>query len=886
MFASRIRMRFHRLPWTILAAAASLSLPARSANAQATSVAVSPVPAAALAGLARCAAFADQRESTNAQQVGKQAEALYSATMRQHPRNPDVLVGLARVRSQCLVPNAELAQQGELTGSAIELLQTALEIAPMHWAARFVLANIYLRSPAFLRRAPLAAQEFDRLLAMQGDQTDEPLYARVFELRGLMHSRAGAMDTAAALWRRGSQLFPADSALRALSERAATTRSPLIESSVSARSGEKGVESSAHAAGAPSAGVPVATAATAPASLTTMQVVAALGRPGAVAITEHVIARSAILMTAGGTADVFQSVQTQPGATRISEGSDIYTRGGQARETALFVDGSRLLSLARFEGLSGGLFGALDPAVVRSVRYTSGAFSVKHGNALSGVIEIETDGRPRERLLRGGASLTQLAGTAHVPLTRRLGGWVTARATNTGLLLVTHGRQAEFSGSPHSEELMASVIASPSSTSEVRASVMLEQDDARRVVRAAGWNGPFHGAGAARSLLVSGRWMPGNGAVVLRHTLSLSARRSASDFGVLARTRDERTVSSRSDLEWAPRLDLTLRAGMEYEHLARADAGRIPTSNDVSPTAPHRTLVAVTEVATHAGVYVEGQGTRSRYTVVAGVRVDRLPGEQTETLDPRLAVAAQLGTWTARVGVGRFHQGRWQLAPMIPDAGVPSGIPRSADHVVVGLERPGSTPLQIEAFVKRYADFRATGAGPQVTASVARGVDLTARRALRQGTSAWTTYSLLDAHARLADGRVVRSPVDVTHSLTSGLTTAITPAWSLGITGRYGTGAPLTPIVGTERMDEGRIAPRFGTPMSGRLPAYARVDARLMRFAQTRGMLVTSFAEVLNLANRANASAVTYDEAFHSKQYTTTFFGQRTVVVGIDLQRR
>ena len=83
-------------------------------------------------------------------------------------------------------------------------------------------------------------------------------------------------------------------------------------------------------------------------------------------------------MTAGGTADVLQAVQSLPGATRMGEGSDIYTRGGDANETVLLLDGGRVLSLSRFETLSGSMFTALEPWVVKTVRYSSGGFSVRY----------------------------------------------------------------------------------------------------------------------------------------------------------------------------------------------------------------------------------------------------------------------------------------------------------------------------------------------------------------------------------------------------------------------------------------------------------------------------------------------------------------------------
>jgi len=68
--------------------------------------------------------------------------------------------------------------------------------------------------------------------------------------------------------------------------------------------------------------------------------------------------------------------------------------------------------------------------------------------------------------------------------------------------------------------------------------------------------------------------------------------------------------------------------------------------------------------------------------------------------------------------------------------------------------------------------------------------------------------------------------------------------------------------------------------MSERLPAYARVDARLMRYIRMPGYLLTTFVEVINATNRPNVSTFTYDPTYTSREAVHTFFAQRTIVFG------
>ena len=429
--------------------------------------AADPQMAEAVDVVRSCVALVERRQIPEAEVLGRRAQAQLVSRLKVQPRDVEALVTLARAESQCILPSADMMTQGELSTHAIELLESALEIDPKHWIARYTLASINFRSPAFLGRAPRAAKEFDELLRQQGDRTENPRFARVFEYRGVLFARAGQADSARSLFERGARLFPADTTLRGLAERSASAPKPA---SLEAKT-------------------PPTAAASTPATLGAVRVIASRAPATAGTGAVQQIGKSQVLMTAGGAADVMQSVQMLPGATHVTEGSDIYTRGGDASETSLLVNGGRLSTLSRFEGLSGGMFGAIEPFVVRSVRYSSGGFSAKYGNALSGVIEIETDGRPRERQLRAGLSLVQASGTARVPFSKTLGGWVSARASQTQALLATHGRSAEFQGAPQSIEGIASLISTPSPTNELSATAIVEQDDSKPIINAAGWEG-------------------------------------------------------------------------------------------------------------------------------------------------------------------------------------------------------------------------------------------------------------------------------------------------------------------------------------------------------------------------------------------------------------
>lgn len=824
--------------------------------------------------LRACTALADSGKAEAAQMEGNKAASLYRKRLARDPRDVEAMVGAARSLSQCLVPAAEFMEQGELSSEALDLLDKATAIQPDHWLARYMIAAISYRSPSFLGRGERAAKELDELLRMQGNRTDNPMFARVFAMRGLQLNRAGKSDSARALWARGAALFPDDAELRGLVARPVPPSSPSVPASP------------VLADKTDTAAVDRTIAGTRASSLAAVHVSAASAPRKASLPSVKDISRSQVLVAAGGAADVLQAVQMQPGATRVAEGSDVYTRGGDASETSLIVNGARLLSLARFEGLNGSMFGAIEPFVVKSVRYSSGGFSARHGNALSGVLEIETDGRPRERQTRAGISLVQASATLRAPTSTRTGGWISGRVSHTGALLRTHGRSDEFSGAPHSQEMIGSFIAAPTPFTEFRATAIVERDESRRYVTAAGWRGSFDSRGDTRALMLSSRWISSSAPVVVRGTLSGSSRSNDWSFGVLARDRDESGIGTRVDAEWQPRESLMLRAGVEQGTHRRLESGAIPTTSSVAVGSPVRTLDHQRSAAGQAGGYTEAEISLGRISVTAGMRADRLPGERRVTLDPRLALSMQHGEhWTSRLSGGVFHQGRWRGDAAIPDAGTPSGLPLTARHLVFGIERESSSGLlRAESYIKSYDDYRAFGAGPAIEASLVRGVDVIAQRTSGRLTG-WVGYSLLGATSTLVGGHRVRSSFDVTHSTTGSLTANIGD-WSVGSALRYGTGAPRTPILNGRTTTDGRTEPVYGAFMTERLPAYSRLDARLMRYWRLPGVLMTNFLEVLNATDRANVSTFTYDSTYTSRQAVHTFFSRRTLVMGAELMFR
>lgn len=806
-----------------------------------TGAAQAPATAADSA-LAECAGAAGAGNEAAATSAAERAERLFRAQLATDPHSAGARVGIARVMVECRIRFADFMSQGQLSGQSVELLKEALAEDSTHWTARYVLALNYFHSPAFLGRTDDAIREFEHLVAQQGERATPAVFAQPYLRLGELYLRQRRTADALAIWRRGAALFPGEPRFAELireNERrseapaSATPRRVLLDGIT--------VQASANRMDDTRSGTS--------------------------------LRRMDVLMTPGGTADLMQAIQTGPGTTRAAEGSDLYVRGGDPAEAPVWVDGARLIYPGRYENLQGGAFGVLDPAVLASASFSSGGFGARYGNALSGVLEVETLGRPAARAGVASANTVGAGAMLQLPAGERAGVWGAARVTEASVMLAMHGRGGDFAVAPRALEGIGGAVWAPRPGWQLKATALVDADEAARRVSSYGYDGAFETRGGTRLLSFSGRGVRSDGRVSARATLSATERGSGYRFGVLDRERTDRGVSARVDTDWMLGGG-RLRAGAEAAAMEARHSGVVPTTDQLAPGSPSETLEARGEDAAHTGGYAEYEwAPAARLGVVAGVRADRLPGEERWTADPRLALALRAGAWTMRLAGGEFHQGRWRTRYALPDAGSPAGVPTRARHLVAGAERTGEPSLKVEAYAKSYGDYADAGDGPRITAGSAAGVDAVVRWSERSRLNGWVTYSLLRGRVELEDGRTVPSSVDVTHSFTAVATLRLPRGLQLGNTLRYASGRPFT----------GRANGVAGEPNGERLPEYLRIDTRLTRFWSLRGRLLVTYLEMLNTTDRANVGGYSYDDAADTRTAIPVFFGSRTAVFGLSV---
>ncbi len=804
------------------------------------------VPAtAADSALAACLAGATASPSDRAVRNDR-AERLWRAAVSVQPESAAPSVGLARVLVQCRLPLATgPAEMLGLFQEAVDGLLGALDREPGFWPARFTLGLVYAGAPEFLGHTNSAIAELERATGAGGIPEHLPEFRDALQELARLYDRTGRAAEASAVRDRAARLPTRDR----LPPRAngGPPREPDTVATV--------------------AGITVTAS-----SLSDV----AVSRAG-----RGVTALDVVTMP-GGAADLMQVLQMLPGVTGGSESSDLSLRGGDPSEAPVFLNGARLAYAGKFESLSGGLFGVLDPDVLRSVHVYAAAFSARYGDALSGVIDAVAVGRPAARSRRIALNTAGPAVTLMEPLGDRAGVWASARFTHTSLMLRMHGRGEDYAADPVSLEGIAGAT-SRTDRGELRAVALVEHDDASPLLIVAGHRGPYRSSGTTVATVLSARLDRVGPVAALRATGTFSSRASDVAFGALDVSRRLQRGGLRVEADVPVSRRALLATGLEVSRLTALLEGTVPVTAEFATRAPIREMDGTGRHASHAGGFAEVLFVPAGWlTVTSGLRLDRLPGARGLTADPRLRAEATLGRYTAAVAGGVFQQGPFRPARQQPGLDERTGVARRAHHLLVGVERRGAVTLGSDLYVKHYQRWVGGDSAWTPTGGTVVGGDVfLSAPGYRRG--AHVTYSAMRARLSLPDGTSIPAAYDVTHSVVAVVAQRIGTAWDVGVTLRLAAGRPYTPLLSQDTTGGvGSLA--LGAPNSDRYPVYRRVDARLSRYVRRGSRLLVTFAELLNLEGRGNIVGYGVQSATGRGEPITTFYGRRTVIVGVELR--
>ena len=605
-----------------------------------------------------------------------------------------------------------------------------------------------------------------------------------------------------------------------------------------------------------------------------------------------VVNRMDVLTTPGGAADIFQALKTLPGLTQVSESAELYVRGGDPIETITIIDQAVVYHPFTFESNYGGIFSNLNQSVVKSLYFSSGGFSAKYGNALSGVLEIETRNIPETARYQLGVSIANASLTADVPIVEnKFGLYFDVRQNFTKPIFWLNGGLDRFTATPESKNATAGITYSYSKTGRLKLFGIYADDLQGVSVERAEYNGTFNGNSKNFFInLQNSEFISQN--IFMKNSLSYNRYSNLWQLGILDLTKTDHVYDFRNDFDYTINSRSKILAGFEYENRKINYEGIIPSEDfDLRPDANSKLIDTILR-GTRWGVYSEYQSINSigidGLSFSGGIRYDFFTELNLEWIDPRLSLGYKLSDNSSfRLGWGIFHQ--------IPDPRLFAEVdgnsnlqPMYATHYIASYEYilGEQNSFRIELYHKNYKNlpfeqpiinYDNSGYG------FANGVDIIFKGTLPFGITGWISYGYINTKRKWLDyNDLTSSSYDITHNLTIVAKYNLSTKFQIGLNAKIATGRPYTQVLSSVYNQQLKIyEPNYGNTNDARFPDYKRVDLRLTYFDQLFNQFpIVVYLEGLNILNFTNIFGYSYSPDYSQRKEIKSYFGRRMVVVG------
>ncbi len=103
-----------------------------------------------------------------------------------------------------------------------------------------------------------------------------------------------------------------------------------------------------------------------------------------------------MVTTAGSMGDVIAAIQTLPGTQANSDDGRLFVRGGDANETKIYIDGMRVFSPYTRTVQGTPRRGRYSPFLFKGTSFSTGGYDTEFGQALSGVLDMNTIDNPNQ----------------------------------------------------------------------------------------------------------------------------------------------------------------------------------------------------------------------------------------------------------------------------------------------------------------------------------------------------------------------------------------------------------------------------------------------------------------------------------------------------------
>ena len=603
-----------------------------------------------------------------------------------------------------------------------------------------------------------------------------------------------------------------------------------------------------------------------------------------------------VYRTPGADADLFRALQTLPGVSAPDDGAGLFVRGGDVSEVLVSLDDAIIAHPYRHETPTGGFRGTVDPLLISGLSFSTGGFSARYGNALSGVLDLQGPERPDARQTTATFGLAGVSASIAAPVGDRFGVRGAFNRTLTRLLFAVNGSPRSFDPPPEGWDGSAGFTWNLGRRGRLKSFALVQRDRLGVGIEQDAFTGLLQSSTTHR--FVGTRWDGPLGGWAASASFGADDYRRRTNVGVLDRTVTDRVASWRIDLSPPPAGAVEWRLGANGSLTEASIAGRVPVrGGDLGGVAGDARFDAAVD-DWFGGAYLEGTVHVGAVSATIGARADRFGLARATTVDPRLNVRIGLGrTHALRLAAGVYHQAP-SPAYYDRERGAARLPPMRALHYVAGFETGREAEglyLRAEGFLKTYVDLPLEDRVRGYTADgygSARGVDLFVQwlssRLEVRGTASWLKarrrWTPVDQRERydLPDGTWTPD-FEIPSWVQIIATVPLSRGVSLSASWRSAAGRPHTPIVAGRAIGDGFL-PVFGSVNSERLPRYERLDLSSSWLVPTGNGAVIFFLSVDNVLGRANFFDYVYAPDFASRQPVVNA-APRAMYVGVSIRR-
>jgi outer membrane receptor protein involved in Fe transport len=597
--------------------------------------------------------------------------------------------------------------------------------------------------------------------------------------------------------------------------------------------------------------------------------------------------------------DAMRVLKTLPGVAGRDLSARINVRGGRRDELIMLIDGAEIHNGFHFQDDEDGVFSLVDTNMVQSMSFTTGGMPAKHGDAMSGVLEIDTRTATLDDEYRhafGVSFISSFARTSRMFANGR-GSWIASARRSYLDLLMEEVQDSDERLTPEYQDAFTAFRYDVAEQTSLSAHALLGSDELTIVQDDRSSEEAGEGETSHLWLTLDHAWS---------HNLQFTT--------VLSWATGDRQRDNFEERENAMMGDAFLNAEFEYvdlrqdwqwlvseDHLVTwgAAASRHDASYDyglhalaIDPFDRTRAIEWTRAIDMDAsgdklGVYGSYR-TRlgAALTIEAGARWDSYEyahGQSYRRVSPRFNAVYQLNERSElRAAWGVMHQPHAIDRLDVEDGETQFHQPESARHLVLGyaLKLFDTISLRVDGYRKDYSDLRpryenefssvrviaeAEADRIRLDASRARaqGIEMTLRRDTREQWGGWLSYGYARAED-LEDGSWRTRSWEQQHSVTVGVGRS-GATWDVNLAAFYHSGTPSTPVsLQMIQRDDGSalLLLERGAPNTSRLGHYLRFDLRASRKVFFESSALTYYLEVFNLLNRDNPCCVDEFEAY------------------------